>query len=122
VSAQGVLGLFTVEHNDLTAGPLYRLASEERQKEISAWHVWFFWWVLVVLIAVHALANVWYGLARKEPLITAMVTGRKPAAGYLDGYEAQLVARPLRRAFVCLVLAAALVFGSIYGALGGRWL
>ena len=32
VTAQAVLGLFAVEHNDLTGGPLYRLISEERQK------------------------------------------------------------------------------------------
>jgi cytochrome b len=121
-AAQAVLGLFTVEHNDLTAGPLYRWVSEERQKEITAWHVWLFYWVMLVLIGVHVLANFWYGLAKKEPLITAMITGKKPAAGYLDTYEAMLVARPLRRALVCLVIAAGLVLGVIYGALGGRWL
>jgi cytochrome b len=122
VTSQAVLGLFTVEHNDLTAGPLYRLASEERQKVMSGWHVWFFYWVILTLVAIHILANLWYGLAKKEPLITAMITGKKPAAGYLDTYEAQIVRRPLRRAFICLVLAAGLVFGVIYGALGGRWL
>ena len=35
VTAQAVSGLFTVEHNDLTAGPLYRLVSEEGQKAIT---------------------------------------------------------------------------------------
>ncbi len=122
VTAQGVLGLFTVEHNDLTAGPLYRLVSEERQKVITDWHVWFFYWVILALVPIHILANFWYGLVKKEPLITAMVTGRKPAADYLDAPEAAIVAQPLLRALVCLMVAAGVVFGVIYGVLGGRWL
>jgi cytochrome b len=120
VANQAVLGLISVEHNDITAGPLYRLASEETQKAATAWHVWLFYWVLLVLVGAHVLANVWYGLAKKEPLITAMITGKKPAAGYLDSYEAQIVRHPLRRAFICLVVAAALVLGTIYGILGGK--
>jgi cytochrome b len=122
VTAQGVLGLFTVEHNDATAGPLYRLVSEERQKVITDWHVWFFYWVILALVPIHILANFWYGLAKKEPLITAMVTGRKPAADYLDAPEATLVARPMLRALVCLAVAAGVVFGVIYGVLGGKFL
>ena len=51
VAAQAVLGLFTVEHNDVTAGPLYRLVSDERRKVISHWHSWLFYWVILVLVA-----------------------------------------------------------------------
>ena len=120
VTSQAILGLFTVEHNDLTAGPLYRLVSEERQKEISNWHLWFFYWVILVLVPVHILANLLYGFAKKEPLVTAMITGRKPAEDYLDGQEANIVNRPILRALVCLIVAAAFVFGIIYGLLGGK--
>jgi cytochrome b len=97
VTAQAMLGLFTVEHNDITAGPLYRLISEERQKVITGWHTWWFYWVILALVPIHILANLWYGLAKKEPLITAMITGNKPAEAYEDAPEAVLVARPLRR-------------------------
>ena len=120
VTAQAVLGLFMVEHNDLTAGPLYRLIGEETQKWVTSWHVWAFYWVILALVPIHILANLWYGLAKKEPLVTAMVTGKKPAADYLDAAEAVIVARPMLRALACLSVAAALVFGVIYGALGGR--
>jgi cytochrome b len=120
VTAQAVLGLMTVEHNDLTAGPLYRLISEERQKVVSAWHAWVFYYVILPLAAVHIIANFWYGLVKKEPLISAMVTGRKPAETYEDSLEARIVAHPLRRALVCLLIAAAAVFGTIYGVLGGK--
>jgi cytochrome b len=121
VTAQAMLGLFTVEHNDITAGPLYRLISEERQKVITGWHTWWFYWVILALVPIHILANLWYGLAKKEPLITAMITGKKPAAAYEDAPEAVLVARPLLRALVCLLVATAIVFGTIF-ALGGKML
>jgi cytochrome b len=121
VAMQAVSGLFSVEHNDLTAGPLYRLVPEEKRELVTAWHTWWFYWVVLALASVHVLANLWYGLAKKEPLTTAMITGRKPAAAYLDAPEAVIVARPLLRAFVCLVLATALVLGTIV-ALGGKFL
>jgi len=104
-----------------TAGPLYRLVSEEGQNLASHWHRWVFYWVILALVAIHILANLWYGLAKKEPLITAMITGKKPAAPYLDAPEAVLVARPLLRALLCLIVSAALVFGTIF-ALGGKML
>jgi cytochrome b len=121
VTLQAMLGLFTVEHNDITAGPLYRLVSEETREIVSRWHLWLFYWVILALVAVHVLANVWYGVAKKEPLIRAMITGNKPAAPYLDAPEAAIVARPLLRGLVCLALAAAIVFGTII-ALGGKFL
>jgi hypothetical protein len=49
-----------------------------------------------------------------------MITGRKPAADYLDASEAVIAGRPMLRALVCLMVAAALVFGVIYGVLGGK--
>jgi cytochrome b len=119
LATQGVLGLFTVEHNDITAGPLYRLISEEHQALLSGWHRWLFYWVILALIAIHVLANLWYSLAKKEPLITAMFSGRKPAVHYIDAPEVVIVRRPLLRALICLLVAAGLVFGAIL-ALGGR--
>ena len=120
VTTQATLGLLTVEHNDLTAGPLYRMISEDRQSQITSWHRWTFYWVILPLIAIHVLANILYGLLKKDPLITGMITGRKPATDYADGTEARIVGRSGRRALLCLVLAAAVVFGTIL-ALGGKY-
>ncbi len=110
---QATLGLFTVEHNDLTAGPLYRLVSEEATKFASRWHHLVFDWILLPLVVVHVAANVLYGLIKREPLIPAMITGRKPAADYEDLADAKTTGRPMLRAAVLLALAAALVLGTI---------
>jgi cytochrome b len=120
VAIQAALGLFTVEHNDSGAyGPLYRIVSEPTWKRLSGLHMTWFYWVLLALIPLHVLANLLYGLVKKEPLIRAMVTGRKPADGYEDAAEAAIVSRPLARALVCLATATAIVFGGIT-VLGGR--
>lgn len=121
VSLQALLGLFTVEHNDLTAGPLYRIVSEETQQAASHWHRRWFYYVLLALIPLHILANIGYGLIKRDPLITGMITGRKPRADYADAPEAQIVPRAGLRALLCLVAAGAIVFGTIFG-LGGKML
>lgn len=82
---QGSLGLFTVEHNDIAAGPLYRLVSEAANKTASRWHHLVFDFILLPLVGLHVLANLGYGLIKREPLIGAMITGRKPRADYQDG-------------------------------------
>lgn len=121
VAVQAGLGLFTVEHNDITAGPLYRLISEESREWVSRWHNRWFDWVLLILIPLHILANIGYALVKRDPLIRAMVTGRKPAADYADASEAQVASHAGIKAIVCLMLAAAIVFGGIFAA-GGKML
>lgn len=122
VGTQAGLGLFTVEHNDSGAyGPLYRLVTEATYKRLSHWHQWAFYWVLLPLIAAHITANILYGAIKKDPLIRAMATGRKPAGNYEDEAEVRLVDRPMLRALACLALAAAIVFGGIVVAGGRLW-
>lgn len=121
IAVQGSLGLFAVDDNDLTGGPLYRLVSEATNKWATRWHAWSFNYVIVTLVAIHITANALYGLVKKEPLIRAMITGTKPVEDYADTTEAEIVARPLLRAAVCLMIAAAIVAGAIL-ALGGRLL
>jgi cytochrome b len=120
-TTQAIMGLLAVEHNDITAGPLYRLLSEDHQELITSWHRWFFYWVLLPLICVHVLANLLYGLIKKDPLITGMITGKKPAGRYADSPEARIATRSLLRALVCVATAAAFVFALIL-ALGGKYI
>lgn len=108
------LGLFSVDDNGLTGGPFSRLLSANSAKAATAWHHHTFHRLLLPLFAIHIAANLLYGLVKKEPLIPAMITGRKPAADYEDAGSAQhRVERPLLRAALLLVAAALIVLGSI---------
>jgi cytochrome b len=118
VATQGLLGLFSLEHNELVAGPLKRLIAHETSEKVTKWHVWFFN-VILALAAVHIAANALYGLVKKEPLIRAMVTGAKPAEAYEDQNEAEIASGVGFRALLSLLIAAGIVFGGIIAA-GGR--
>lgn len=119
VGIEAVLGLFTVEHNDLTAGPLYRLLSEDAVKQASRLHRMMFDNVLMPFVVVHVGVNVLYALVKREPLIPAMITGRKPAADYADSATAAADGRPVLRALVLLAVSVVIVIGTIK-LLGGR--
>ncbi|MDX2308211.1 MAG: cytochrome b/b6 domain-containing protein [Hyphomicrobium sp.] len=121
VATIGSLGLFAVEHNDLATGPLYRLVGNDIAKVLTGWHRFLFEPVLIALVVLHIGVNVTYTFVKRDPLIPAMITGRKPAADYEDaGALAPMSAEAIRfRAFGCLALASAIVFGGLT-ALGGR--
>lgn len=118
VLMQGLLGLFTLEHNEIVAGPLKRLISDEMTELVSKWHVRGFN-ILLVFIALHISANIAYALIAREPMIRAMVSGKKPALPYEDGTEAEIADNVSVRAIACLLIAIAFVFGGIT-VLGGR--
>lgn len=112
-------GLFAADDNDLVGGPLYRLVSEHQNVRAARLHDQIFNFVLLPLLAAHILANSLYAIVKKEPLIRAMLTGKKPAEVYADAAAAEIVPRPILRALTCLVVAAAIVLGGIV-ALGGN--
>jgi hypothetical protein len=114
-----MLGLFTLEHNDLATGPLYKYAGEAWAKIWTSWHRFLFEPILIILIVVHVIANVLYGVVKKEPLIPAMITGKKPAADYEDMDLSAPISNPLSRAVALLAIASIIVFGGIW-ALGGK--
>ncbi|MCC7253089.1 cytochrome b/b6 domain-containing protein [Hyphomicrobium sp.] len=119
LAIQGGFGLFATDDNDLVGGPLYRLVDEAQNVRAARMHGFVFNFVLVPLALLHITVNLLYTLVKKEPLIQAMLTGRKPAEPYADASEATIAAHPLLRALVCLVAAATIVLGGIL-ALGGR--
>jgi cytochrome b len=118
VLAQGILGLFTLEHNDIVAGPLKRLISDAATERASALHVRGLN-VILIFVCIHIVANLAYAFLAREPLVKAMVTGRKPAAAYEDEPEARIAPNVTLRAAVTLLVSCGLVFGGIILA-GGR--
>ncbi len=112
VTSQGIMGLFLLDHNDVTAGPLQFLISDELGKKLGNWHRIGFKLVMVLAV-LHISANTLYSLVKKDPLIRAMITGKKPAALYEDHQEAKIAPNVMLRAGLCLVLATAIVLGGI---------
>jgi len=116
--AQATAGLFSVDQDNLTAGPLYRFIDEGWQKVITRWHRWAFDNLILPLVAIHILANMLYGVIKREPLIRAMITGTKPADKYEDADQSRQLRRPIVVAVVLLLIAASIVFGGIKIATG----
>lgn len=77
---QAVTGLFS---NDeiFNAGPLYGYVSNELSLKLTGIHKELFYWILGA-IAVHVSAVLFYVFVKRENLIKAMITGKKPRRGY----------------------------------------
>lgn len=73
---QTVLGLFTVDVEGLTSGPLSYLVSFDTGRRFAGLHHRIFNFLLI-LIALHIAAMLFYWLYKRENLIIAMITGRK---------------------------------------------
>ena len=114
VAAQGLTGLFTTD-DIIVYGPLTNVASDETISRASALHQQIYP-ILLALIGLHVLVNVAYSLFGRDNLIRAMLTGRKPAACYVD--RAPATPGPVMLAILCLVAALATVFGGIWIAGG----
>lgn len=117
VAVLGLLGLFSYDdHTSNAGGPLAGKVSDAAWAWATKWHIRIFD-VLLVFITAHVAANLLYLVWKRENLIKAMLTGRKPANDYEDGAEAKLASGIL--ALACLAAAVAIVLGGIKLA-GGR--
>lgn len=70
-------GLFATDTDGLESGPLSFLLSFEQSRLAAEVHEWSFN-LLLVLVALHILAIVFYLLVRKRNLVVPMITGRTP--------------------------------------------
>lgn len=102
---QSATGLFA---NDeiINAGPFYGWIDQATSNRLTSLHR-FNSDVLLMLIGLHVAAVVWYVAARRQPLLRAMVTGRKPAA-QVPATEAIAGSRTLPALVIIAVLAGAL--------------
>ncbi len=74
---QAVLGLFATD-DIMVQGPLYGTVSAATSSFLTSLHE-ANRWVIITLVVLHLLAVAWHTLARKEPLVRAMVAGDMPA-------------------------------------------
>lgn len=121
---QGVSGLFTADSNGVFGGPFAAtdpLSDPSPTQARLAWVHHHAYDLLLALVAVHAGVAVFHQLVRRDELIRAMWTGRKPSGAYLDIGLAPTPPSRWGRAAACLAIAAAVVLGAIRLA-GGDWL
>lgn len=114
LAAQACLGLFSSDDTGLAAGPLHGLVSSDTVQTLTRWHHRLFKRVLLPLMAIHILANLFYTIVKREPLIQAMVSGTKPALPYVDAPAHKQPERAGFSALYCLIAAIALVLGTIW--------
>ncbi|KAB2850034.1 MAG: hypothetical protein F9K44_06130 [Hyphomicrobiaceae bacterium] len=108
--AQALLGLFNSQLDDGTvSGPLSSLWSDPSLRTIRTWHRRIFNYILLPLVAVHVTVNILYALLKREPVIKAMITGKKPRGSYADAGQASIAGNVWLRALICLLIAAAIV-------------
>lgn len=103
--AQGGTGLFA---NDeiMNAGPFYGWTDHAASNRLTTVHR-LNSDLLLVLIGLHVSAVAWYALGRRQPLLHAMITGRKPAA-QVPASEAIAGSRTLLALVILALLAGAL--------------
>jgi cytochrome b len=102
---QATSGLFANDEIAST-GPLYGWVSHEVSNRWTGLHHRNAD-VLTVLIVLHVAAVAWYVLARRQPLLRGMITGRKPLA--LAPAPKSVRPRHLRAALIMLALGVLLV-------------
>ena len=117
--AQATLGLFVADREELASGPLYKLIDPQLWKPVRHWHHFIFNRVILPLAILHIAVNLSYQFVKREPLISAMVTGDKPAMAYEDQAGSNTPQPSNARALLCLLASAVLVFGMI-ATLGGK--
>ncbi len=111
IAVQVSLGLISVDEDGLNEGPLAYLVSLDLAEEARDLHEDFFD-ILLILIAVHIAAVLFYRLALGKKLTGPMIVGR----GVLEpGIEPMRPGRPWL-AVVCLVVAIAISRWIVAGA------
>jgi cytochrome b len=110
-----VLGLLTVDIDGIESGPLSWMVSFDAGRLAAKWHETLFD-ALLVVIAVHVAAVLFYLIVKRENLVGAMVGGYKRTS---EPPPEPLRFAPVWRALVGLTLAVGITWAV---ASGLRWL
>jgi len=108
IAAVIAFGLFAIDTDGLESGPFSNLISYDQGRLASHLHGLAFK-ALEALVVLHILAIGFYSLVKKQPLITAMITGKKPAQDGEDG----LKPANLWALLIGLILGCATAYGLI---------
>lgn len=117
LTVQAVTGLYSADDDRLIIdGPLVKTVGDATVTFASHWHHRLFS-LLEIAVILHVGAVVFHAVFRKERLVPAMITGRKPALDYADAPSA--TPGDIGTAIACLVAAILLVMIGLKVA--GAW-
>lgn len=112
---QAVTGLFA--NDDIfTEGPLASRVGKELSDRLTGLHK-LDEWPILILLGLHVAAIIWYRLAKKQKLTSAMVTGDAPASEF--GPETDSARDTAGTRLLALVIAA-IVAAVVYGIVSLR--
>lgn len=106
---QVALGLFASDTDGLFSGPLDRFVSYDTSLAAAELHESVFNLILI-MVALHLAAIIFYRVIRKDDLVRPMITGRKT----IQGATQPALAAPARM-IICAVVAAALAYWIAQG-------
>lgn len=104
--AQVALGLFAVDVDGIESGPLSHLVSFDAGRACAEFHEDLFD-VLLVLIALHVAATLFYLICKRDNLIAAMIHGHR---NYPAGDSPRLSFASMPRLLIGIALAAFVVW------------
>jgi cytochrome b len=103
--AQIVLGLFAIDVDGIESGPLSLYVSFETGRACAEWHEVVFN-ALMVLIATHIVAVLYYLVARRQNLVGAMITGLRR----FDAHRAPMKPASFVKLLAGIVLASGITW------------
>lgn len=104
-----ILGLFAQDVDGLEPGPLTHFVSYDAADAARHWHHFLFNGILV-LVAVHVAAILFYLLVKRDNLIGAMVTGRKRVPESMLEPAQGAITAPLWKAALSVALAMTVTY------------
>lgn len=111
LSIQIGLGLFAGDEDGLESGPLAHLIDLDLSEDVADLHEDAFD-VLLVLIALHVAAILFYAVVRRKNLVGPMISGR----GKVPGDVIEMERAPVWRLLVAVLIAAGIAFWIYSGA------
>ena len=115
-AAMALTGLYNADVDRMIIeGPLAKTVSDATVTLAHKLHHKLFD-VLIIAVVLHVAAVVFHAVVKKERLVPAMVTGKKPAGSYVDAAAATPGA--IGTALACLAAATAIVWLGIRAAGG----
>lgn len=93
------------------AGPLTALVSGSWVSWATSWHKFWGKWVVMLLVALHLLALIWYRYKKRQALVPAMLHGHKTLSVAVTETQDRMAQRLL--ALVLLTLSSLAVWGLV---------